>query len=212
VSNERILNRLRSIIGSARLRWRLIQIAPTVRPAPMTTMGTVLTPFWAISVKPKMTARTAAIDMTALSGSSRPASGSLYSGSTRGPRRRSAAITGSARRNTEPHQKNSRRIPPRTGPTALPAENAPIQTPMAIERCRGSWNMVKIRDRVAGASVAPAMPRAARLKMSISGLTERAARIDSAPKAAAPPSRSLRRPIRSPSAPIVMREPATKKP
>ena len=37
-------------------------------------------------------------------------------------------------RKTEPHQKNSRAIPPSTGPTALPAEKAPIQTPIATVR------------------------------------------------------------------------------
>jgi hypothetical protein len=43
---------------------------------------------------------------------------------------------------------------------ALPAENAPIHTPIAIVRSRGSWNMWKISDSVEGARVAPAMPRA----------------------------------------------------
>ena len=124
----------------------------------------------------------------------------------------STAITGTASRKTEPHQKNASRIPPRTGPTALPAENAPIQTPTAIDLSLGSWNMWKISDNVDGARVAPAIPSAARLRMSISGVVEKAASSDVAPKAAAPASSSLRLPIRSPSAPIVTRQPATKKP
>ena len=96
--------------------------------------------------------------MPALSRSRRPASGSRYSGSTRGPRTSSSAITGRASRKAAPHQKNSSTIPPRIGPTALPALKAPIQTPMAIVRSRGSLNIAKIRLSVEGASVAPAMP------------------------------------------------------
>ena len=122
------------------------------------------------------------------------------------------AMTGTARRNTEPHQKFSSMIPPRTGPMALPAENAEIHTAMATERWRWSLNMVKIRDRVDGASVAPAIPRSPRLTISISALVENAARTDTTPKAAAPMRRSLRRPIRSPRVPIVIRKPATMKP
>jgi hypothetical protein len=103
-------------------------------------------------------------------------------------------------------------MPPRIGPIALPAENAEIHTPIATARCFGSWNMLKMSDRVDGASVAPAIPRRARLRMSISGLVENAASSDTTPKAAAPIRSSLRRPIRSPSVPIVTRKPATMKP
>jgi hypothetical protein len=71
--------------------------------------------------------------------------------------------------------------------------------------------MLKISDKVAGASVAPAIPSSARLAISISGLVGRAANTEITPKAAAPSS-SRRRPIRSPSVPIVIRKPATMKP
>jgi hypothetical protein len=81
-----------------------------------------------------MMASTLETAMPALSRSSRPASGSRYSGSTRGPRIRSAAMTGRASRNTDPHQKYSSITPPSTGPMALPAEKLPIQTPMAAVR------------------------------------------------------------------------------
>ena len=121
-------------------------------------------------------------------------------------------MTGSARRNTEPHQKCSSMIPPRTGPIAPPAEKAEIHTATARVRWPGSWNIAKISDSVDGARVAPAMPSRARLAMSISALVENAARIDTAPNAAAPISSSLRRPIRSPRVPIVTRKPATMKP
>jgi hypothetical protein len=72
--------------------------------------------------------------------------------------------------------------------------------------------MLKISDSVDGASVAPAIPRRARLAISISGLVEKAARSDRTPNAAAPTRSSLRRPIRSPNVPIVTRKPATMKP
>ena len=56
-----------------------------------------------------------------------------------------------------------------------PAENAPIQNPMAIERCLGSWNMWKISDRVDGARVAPAIPSRARAAIRDSAVGENAA-------------------------------------
>ena len=80
--------------------------------------------------------------------------------------------------------------PPRTGPMALPAEKAPIQTPMAIERCFGSWNMWKISDSVEGASVAPAMPSSARGSRSASPRWSRTR----------PAARRRRRPRRRPAA------------
>ena len=57
---------------------------------------------------------------------------------------------------------------------------------MAAERWPGSRNMLKISDRVDGASVAPATPISARLAISISALIENAASSEATPKAAAP--------------------------
>ncbi len=159
-----------------------------------------------------MVASRAMTDSAALMRSSRPASGSRNSGRTRGPSTSSSPIGGTASRKTEPHQKRSSSTPPSTGPTAPPAEKAAIQTPMAVERSRGSRNMLKIRERVEGARVAPAISSAARLTISISALVEKAASKETPPKAAAPMSRSLRRPIRSPSVPMVISDPATRKP
>jgi hypothetical protein len=123
-----------------------------------------------------------------------------------------AAITGRASRNTDPHQNSSSMAPPSTGPMAAPAEKAPIQNPMAIERCLGSGNMWKISDRVEGARVAPAIPSRARLRISDSAVGENAAPSDTSPKAVAPSMSSLRRPIRSPRVPMVIRDPATMNP
>ena len=72
--------------------------------------------------------------------------------------------------------------------------------------------MLKISERVAGANVAPATPCSALAAISISGLVENAASTETAANAAAPIIRSRRRPMRSPSVPIVIRKPATMNP
>ena len=72
--------------------------------------------------------------------------------------------------------------------------------------------MLRISESVDGASVAPAMPSSARVAISISALVENAASTEATPKQAAPISSSLRRPMRSPSVPMVISEPATMKP
>jgi hypothetical protein len=121
-------------------------------------------------------------------------------------------MTGIARRKTEPHQKNSSRTPPSSGPSAPPSEYAVIQTPIANVRWPGSSNRLRIRESVEGAIVAPAIPSSARETISISGLVEKAVRSEARANAAAPMSRRRRRPMRSPSVPIVIRSPATMKP
>ena len=95
---------------------------------------------------------------------------------------------------------------------AAPTEKLVIQIPIATVRCWSSSNMLRIRDSVEGASVAPAIPSKAREAISISGLDENAATTEAPPNAPAPIRSSRRRPIRSPSVPIVIRKPATRKP
>ena len=65
---------------------------------------------------------------------------------------------------------------------------------------------------IAGATVAPAIPSNARAPISISALVENAASTDATPKSAAPMKRTRRRPIRSPSVPAAISEPATRNP
>ena len=65
-------------------------------------------------------------------------------------------MTGTASRNTEPHQNHSRASPPISGPAAPPTAKLEIHTLTAILRWPGSWNMLRISDRVDGASVAAA--------------------------------------------------------
>ena len=72
--------------------------------------------------------------------------------------------------------------------------------------------MFRISESVEGAIVAPAIPSSALEAISISALVENAQSSDARPNATAPISNSRRRPIRSPSVPMVMRQPATMKP
>src|SRR4029450_1513669 len=178
-------NSRRSIIGSARVSWRRAKDTPTTSPTRTAETASPPIPSWAISFSPNTTASTATRDMAALTRSRRPASGSRYSGRTRGPRMSRAAITGSAMRKTEPHQKRSSSAPPSTGPIAPPTEKLVIQIPIAVVRWRGSANMAKISDSVDGARVAPAIPSSARLAISCPALVDRAASPDPTPEAVA---------------------------
>jgi hypothetical protein len=121
-------------------------------------------------------------------------------------------ITGTLRRKTDPHQKYSSIRPPMSGPIAPPSEKLMIHTLMAVVRWRGSRNMLRMSESVDGATVAPATPSSARVAMSMEALLENAASIEAPPKKAAPISNSRRRPMRSPSVPAVISEPATRKP
>jgi hypothetical protein len=121
-------------------------------------------------------------------------------------------MIGTLTRNAAPHQKNSSTSPPSSGPIAAPTEKLVIHTAIAFVRCFGSTNMLRIKDSVDGAIVAPAIPSSALVPINISALVDRAASTEAAPNAAAPISRSRRRPIRSPSVPIVISDPATTNP
>ena len=103
-------------------------------------------------------------------------------------------------------------MPATSGASTPPSAKLAVQTPSAVVRWRGSGNIARIRARVDGMSVAPATPRSTRAAISISGLVENAASSEARPNAAAPISSNRRRPIRSPSAPIVISEPATRNP
>ena len=63
-----------------------------------------------------------------------------------------------------------------------------------------------------GISVAPATPSSARAAISIPALVANAAATEASANAAPPASSSRRRPMRSPSVPIVMSDPAIMKP
>ncbi len=121
-------------------------------------------------------------------------------------------MIGMLSRNTEPHQKCAKSAPPTSGPIALPASRLVIHAEIAIVRCCASRNMLRINDRVDGIRVAPAMPSSARAAISISGVVENAASPEATAKPVAPTSSSRLRPMRSPSVPIVSRNPAIRNP
>lgn len=72
--------------------------------------------------------------------------------------------------------------------------------------------MLVISASVDGISVAPATPSSARARISVGGSGAYAAATDRTANAAAPVNSSRRRPIRSPSVPIVITNPATMNP
>ncbi|GHA47527.1 hypothetical protein GCM10010329_82500 [Streptomyces spiroverticillatus] len=79
-------------------------------------------------------------------------------------------MTGTATRNTEPHQKTSSRTPPTSGPTAPPSMKLVIHTVMAKLRCSASRNMALISESVEGPRTEPARPRSARATMRVSAV------------------------------------------
>jgi hypothetical protein len=164
------------------------------------------------SLTPKTNGRIATSESSTLGRSSRLDFGARYSGSRNGPATSRMIITGTAIKNTEPHQKCSSSSPPTSGPTALPPMKQHIQAPIAIARCRSSVKMLLIRARVDGATVAPATPSRARAAISTSTDGANAAINEAAPKITAPISSNRRRPIRSPTLPIVINNPAMTKP
>ena len=69
--------------------------------------------------------------------------------------------------------------------------------------------MPLISDNVDGISVAPAAPCTARAAISISGVRENAAATEATPKKNVPHNNKRRRPIRSPTVPMVTSNAAT---
>ena len=149
------------------------------------------------------------MDSGTLSRSKRPGAGFLDSGSRIGPRTSRSTIAGRFTRKTEPHQKCSTRTPLMTEPSAMPAVITPDHRPIALERWAGSVKSVRMIASVDGIRVAPPMPSTARAAISVSALSAYAATSEAAPNAAAPTRSSLRRPMRSPSEPIVISSPAS---
>lgn len=156
--------------------------------------------------------RIAANDRATLTRSSRVDAGLRYSGTSSGAATSSATMIGTLMRNTDPHQNTSSSSPPTIGPSAIPPDRLAVQMPMALVRSAGSVNILRISDSVEGISVAPPIPMSARAAISTSGVGANAASADAAPNRAAPIIRSLRLPMRSPTFPMTMSSPASRKP
>ena len=146
---------------------------------------------------------------TMLTGSIGPGWGSRDSGSSRGPASSSGSSSGTASRNTEPHQKCSSRKPPTMGPSAAPPLKPAAQMAMAVRRSAWSVKMLRINDRVAGISIAPKNPMAARAAMSAPAVGTKAATAEIAAKPVAPIRSRRRRPNRSPRLPMGTSRPAS---
>ena len=95
---------------------------------------------------------------------------------------------------------------------AEPPANAAVHTPIARPRDFASGNMLAISDRLDGISVAPPIPISARAAIRTPAVGANAAMTEAMPNIAAPKSRMRRRPTRSPTLPIVMSNPAMRKP
>ena len=119
--NSRLRNSATSMSGSSSRAWRARKTRPTrQRRRRWRAATTSPRPRSATSLTPQITARIATSDSAALGRSSRPASGARNSGSSRGPRTSSAAITGTLAMNTQPHGRNSSSVPPTIGPRPAP--------------------------------------------------------------------------------------------
>ena len=119
-----------------------------------------------------MTAHTSATrpapDSAAPVQSSRRATGSRDSGSSRRPATIAAATSGTLTMKIEPHQKRSSRNPPTTGPSATPSPAVAAQMPTAIARSLASSKIVISSDSVAGMTNAAPAPMTARAAISAS--------------------------------------------
>jgi hypothetical protein len=158
---------------------------------------------------PWTSATMAVMISAALGTSTGPGAGLRDSGTSTGARTSSGSSTGTARRNTDPHQKCWSRNPPTTGPRIPPAEKPVAHTAMAVRRCVASWKMLRSRDRVAGISIDPKRPSSARAATSASPVGANAASADTAAKPVLPTSSSRRRPTRSPREPMGTSSPAS---
>lgn len=94
----------------------------------------------------------------------------------------------------------------------MPSANIVAQIPIATARSRASRYRVEINDSVEGISVAPAIPSRARARISSPAFGAKAASTDTAAKAVMPINSRRRLPIRSPSVPMVSRNPAMQNP
>ena len=130
------------------------------------------------------------------------------SGSSHSPAPMTRTMTGTLMRKTLPHQKCSRRIPPTSGPRAVPPEVPADQMAMAVVRWREPGKILRIRESVEGIMVAPLTPSRARAAMSAAALGAKAASMLDAPNPTVPMSRRRRRPILSATLPMVTSNPA----
>ena len=110
--------------------------------------------------------------------------------------------TGTLTRNTDPHQKCSRRKPPRIGPIAMAAPTAPAHRPTARPRS-DDGKITVMMARVTGSTAAAPMPMSPRNTISWVGDAANADSADATPNSNSPMTRMRLRPYRSPRTPHV---------
>ena len=120
-------------------------------------------------------------------------------------------MIGRLMRNTDPHQKCSRRKPDATGPTAAPLPEMPAQIAIAFARSRAGKTLVRI-ESVDGMTNAAPTPMIARAAISIADESASAPSSDPAPKISRPACSAPLRPNRSPRAAAVNNSPAKTRP
>ncbi|SMY12195.1 hypothetical protein BJEO58_01789 [Brevibacterium jeotgali] len=207
--NAGTVNSRTSSMGRERRSCRRTKSAPLTSPTRTAAAEAPVTPAYATSLTAHTMGAIVAMTRTMLAGSMGLGSGSLDSGISHRPSARSGMRTGTASSSTEPHQKCSSRTPPTMGPSAAPPENPAAHTAIAVRRSVGSAKTLRMIDRVAGISIAPKNPSAARATMSAAAVGANAAHAETTAKPRPPTMSSRRRPTESPRLPIGTRSPAS---
>lgn len=118
-----------------------------------------------------------------------------------------ATAIGTLMRKTDPHQKNSRRNPPRIRPVPEPTTATDPRIAIARFLSRSSVNVTRTSARVAGIMAAAPNPNRARATTKNQAVGENAAISDAKVKAAVPTTNISRCPIRSPRVPVPSNRP-----
>ena len=116
-------------------------------------------------------------------------------------------MIGRLTRNTDPHQKCSRRNPDAIGPIAAPAPEMPAQMAIALARSRPGNTFVRI-DSVEGMTNAAPTPITARETITIAESSANAPSREPSPNTTRPACSAPLRPKRSPRAAAVNSSPA----
>ena len=160
-------NRRTSSSGSATRRCQSTNATnATAANAPAASTGADVQPFDGASMIAHTNATRPAPESAAPVQSSRRATGSRDSGSSRSPATTAIATSGTLTMKIDPHQKWSSRTPPTTGPSATPRPAVAAQIPIAIARSRVSVKTLTSSESVAGMMNAAPAPITARAAIS----------------------------------------------
>ena len=171
-------------------------------------IGALVQPSLGASMMPQTSATSPTIESPAPVQSIGSACGLRELGTRKRPAMSAPITIGTFTKNTDPHQKCSRRKPPATGPSAMAMPATPDQMPIAMARSRGTVKTLVMIESVAGMISAAPSPITARAPTSWLTPPEKAAAPDATPKITRPMVSAPLRPNRSPSAPKVRRKPA----